>query len=297
MKKKENTFSKVMKIILTIIALLNLAALFLFHYELPGFLSAAGNEPSDEARETTAPAAGASASGYSFQFDTDPLVYDGQTGLDLLSGVTLVSSDGQTSDAEIYAQIMSGDSLSRKTIEYSADTENGQVTASRGLELSAYAGPSISLPEELPDLEESQIDSVLSLLSGLYADDGYGNDITDSVTASYTMGEDGMTLHYTFSVTNLFNDTATAAADLSLTASKPVIRLTDTAVTIPAGSSFEPLAYVDSAVDVDGSSLSHRIYIRGSVDTETPGIYTLTYTATSEDGTASDPRELTVTVQ
>ena len=144
MKKKENTFSKVMKIILTIIALLNLAALFLFHYELPGFLSAAGNEPSDEARETTAPAAGASASGYSFQFDTDPLVYDGQTGLDLLSGVTLVSSDGQTSDAEIYAQIMSGDSLSRKTIEYSADTENGQVTASRGLELSAYAGPSIS---------------------------------------------------------------------------------------------------------------------------------------------------------
>ena len=218
-------------------------------------------------------------------------------GLDLLSGVTLVSSDGQTSDAEIYAQIMSGDSLSRKTIEYSADTENGQVTASRGLELSAYAGPSISLPEELPDLEESQIDSVLSLLSGLYADDGYGNDITDSVTASYTMGDDGMTLHYTFSVTNLFNDTATAAADLSLTATKPVITLTDTAVTIPAGSSFEPLAYVDSAVDVDGSSLSHRIYIRGSVDTETPGIYTLTYTATSEDGVASDPRELTVTVQ
>ena len=280
----------ILKIIISVLALANLAALFLFNYENP-FAKKDSRQPStavESSKET----------GYRFQFDTDTLSYDGTAKLDLLDGVSLVSSDGETSDIKIFARIQAGNSFSRKTIEYSADTDDGQITATRSLNLSGYNGPFITLPDTLPSITEEQLDSVLSTMTDIYADDGYGNDITDSIQASYTLASDGSgNAHYKFSVTNVFNDSTLVEADLSLGATKPVLTLLKTSVTIEAGDDFNPLRYVDSAVDTDGSSLSQRIRISGTVDTETPGTYVLTFTVSSPSGEISDPKELTVIVE
>lgn len=287
--------SFVFKIIVSLLAIANLIALFLFNYEIPGFLPFSKKAPEETA---AAAVSNSSKSGYTIRFDTDTLSYDGTTKLDLLKGVSLVSPDGKASDIKIFARILAGDSLSRKTVEYSADTDNGQITATRSLNLSGYSGPSITLPDTLPSITEEQLDSVLNTMTDIYADDGYGNDITDSIQASYTLASDGSgNAHYKFSVTNAFNDSALVEADLSLGTAKPILTLLKTSVVIEAGDDFNPLRYVDSAVDTDGSSLSQRIRISGTVDTDTPGTYVLTYTASSPSGEISDPKELTVIVE
>ncbi|MDI9241571.1 immunoglobulin-like domain-containing protein [Fusibacillus kribbianus] len=290
--------SFVFKIIVSLLAVINLIALFLLNYQIPGFLPFSQKD-SEKTAVVSVSGSNSSKSGYTIRFDTDTLSYDGTTKLDLLKGVSLVSPDGKTSDIKIFARILAGDSLSRKTVEYSADTADGQITATRSLNLSGYSGPSITLPDTLPSITEEQLDSVLNTMTDIYADDGYGNDITDSVQASYTLASDGTggNVHYKFSVTNAFNDSALVEADLSLGAAKPVLTLLKTSVTIEAGDDFNPLRYVDSAVDTDGSSLSQRIRISGTVDTETPGTYDLTYTASSPSGEVSDPKKLTVIVE
>lgn len=302
MKQGKQKIFKVLKTAIVILSLGNLAALFLFQYELPQFFQLKKEEP-EQTEDITpdVPEDSAEDIQYSIQLDTETLTYDGSTELNLLDGVSLVSSEGEVSDIDIFAHIKTGDSLSTKIIEYSADTEKGQITASRTLELSNYNGPSITLPESLPQLEEDELDSMLSSISDyedFYADDGYGNDITSAVSVSYTRDEDDPNrICYTFTVTNTFNDTVSEEAYLTISGSRPVITLKQSTVTISVGSTFNALNYVENAVDVDGSSLFHRIHIVGSVDADTVGTYTLTYSVTTTEGNSSLPKELTVIVE
>lgn len=298
MQKGKRIIFSVLKLFVVVLAAGNLIALFLFDYKLPDFLKF----PKEEASQESASSEQYDTdSGYSIQVDSDPLTYDGTAPLDLMSGVSLVSPDGSSSDGEIFAHIKTGDSVSQKIIEYTADTDSGQITASRTLELLNYNGPSIRLPDPLPQVEDEQLDSILTLMPSdetFYADDGYGNDITKAVTASYTVDEnDASIVHYIFTVTNSYNDTVSSAADLSLTRTKPVIALKESAVTIPLNSGFDALSYVSVAEDVDGSSLFTRIQIQGQVNTAEAGEYILTYFVTSQSGESSAPKELKVTVQ
>lgn len=296
MRRGTKIISGFFKLLIVILAVGNLAALFLFDYKIPDFLKspeAATSEEDSSQQEDTAPV-------YSIQMDSDTLTYDGNARLDLLSGVTLTGPDGAVSDGEIFAHIKTGDTVSQKIIEYTADTDDGRVTASRTLMLQNYNGPSIHLPETLPQISDEQLDSVLTLMpsdGSFHADDGYGNDITSAVTASYTMDDSNSgVIHYVFSVTNSYNDTVSVPADLSITRTKPIITLKESAVTVPLNSGFDALSYVASAEDVDGSSLFTRIQIQGSVNTGTAGEYVLTYMVTSPSGAVSDAKELKVTV-
>lgn len=302
MQQGKGTFFKIFKIAIVVLAFGNLAALFLFQYELPDLLLFKKETAQSEENPPTEPEEEVSEDiQYSIQLDTDTLTYDGTTELNLLEGVSLVSSDGTVSDNTIFAHIKTGNSLSKKVIEYSADTPDGQITTSRSLELNNYNGPSISLPDPLPQLEEDELDSMLSSISGyedFYADDGYGNDITDAVSVSYTMDDNEPSqVLYTFTVTNTFNDSISVEAYLTLSDTRPVIILTENTVTIPIHSSFNGLNYVESARDIDGSSLFDRIHIVGDVDVDTAGTYVLTYSITTRDGVASLPKELTVIVE
>lgn len=309
MNRKRQTLFNIIRILVIVLAIGNLAALFVFHYELPDFItdltnkrsaSASQDSPSDKKASNDADAKEKIT--YSFKFDTDTISYDGTSKLDLLSGVSIVSSKDEKADnSEIFAHIKTGDSVSQKIIEYTADTEEGQISGTRALELTGYNGPSIKLPDVFPQLEDSQLDSVLTVMpsdGSFHADDGYGGDITKAVKASYKRDEnDNNLVHFTFTVTNSFNDTVSAEKDVNLIRTKPVIALKESAVTVALHSQFNALEYVSVAEDVDGSSLFRSIIIDGSANTEAAGEYILTYKVSSPSGAVSDPKELKVTVQ
>lgn len=299
MEQKNHILFKIIKIIVVIFAIGNFAAIFLYEYKLSD-LSVPAKSVIAETSEVSVTEEETS-SAYTLQMDSDTLTYDGSGQLNLLDGVSLVDADGNTSDSNIFAHIKTGDSFSKKIVEYTADTEDGQVTASRNLVLENYKGPSIQLPDSLPQIEDGQLDDILSYMpsdGSFYADDGYDNDITSAVTASYTTDEtDSSIIHYVFSVTNSYNDTTSAAADLTLSPTKPVLTLKETEATIDLHSSFSPLRYVASAKDVDGTSLDSRIQIEGEVNTDEVGEYVLIYFVTSPSGEVSAKKELTVTVR
>lgn len=305
MKRKNPSFSLILKTAVCIAALVNLAALFLFQYELPlpgrSDISQTTNPAAVSQTNTAVPEPTAAAATYTFSFNPDTLVYDGTTELDLLSGVSLTDQNGNAVDASIFTNIRTADSISSKTIEYFAETGAGLVSGTRNLLLMNYYGPSITLPQTLPEIEESMLDSVLSVMSaeeGFRADDGFGNDITSAITCEYTQNDASPNLiHYKFTITNKFNDSASAEVDLALGSPKPIITLTTDTVAIAANTYFNPISYVATAVDVDGSSLFEQIIINGEVNVSVPGTYTLEYYSFSSDGTRSLPKTLTVIVQ
>lgn len=221
---KEHSVSSILKPAVCVFGVANLAALFLFNYEP---FSIFNRHP--EEHEISAAVLSSSqmnehtSSEYTFSFEPEALTYDGSTQLDLLNGVSLTAPDGTISDAQIFTHIRTGDSMSQKIIEYSADTDSGRVTASRSLHLQNYNGPSITLPQSLPMIDDAHLESVLYVMptDGTFrADDGYGNDITSSVTFSYKKDDaNPAVIHYVFTVTNLFNDMTAVEADLSLASS------------------------------------------------------------------------------
>lgn len=300
MKSKKNPVFSICKFLITILALANLAALFLFEYKLPDFFHFKNSEEDQEVPVTIS-VSEVNSSDYTIVFNSDLLIFDGTSELDLLEGVSLISPDGQPADNEIFAHITTGASLDQKIVEYSADTESGSVCASRGLRLENYSGPSITLPGTLPEIDESQTNSIIDYMpddGSFFANDGYGNDITRAVSVSHAYDEDNPTLiHYTFTVTNLFNDTVSVQADVSLGAAGPFITLKESEVTIARGSSFQPLVYVENAADADGNSLFDRINIEGTVDSNTPGTYILIFSVTTADGKSSPSKELKITVE
>lgn len=296
MKPKKRNGFQIFQIVIVVVALLNLIALFLFDYTLPSFLhfsSEEGTTPSATPTETEIP--------YSIQFESDTLTYDGTSELNLLSGVSVVKDDGTTVENDVFAHIVTGETLNDKVITYSVDTDAGQITANRNLMLSNYAGPSLILPETLPEINEELLGSILTYMptdGSFMANDGFGNDITAAVTADYTIDpQDPSLVHYVFSVKNMFNDVASVAADITIDSNRPILVLTEPSVTILKGTSFQPLLYVEKAQDQQGNDLTHRISIDGTVDVSTAGTYTLTYTVTSTDETTSIPQQLVVTVE
>ena len=221
MKKNKSIFFRIFKFLVVAAALINLAALFLFDYKIPDFLT-----PSKESsvQEKEVSSVEEPSGEYSIEMLSDSFSYDGTGTLDLLNGVTLKGPEGTVSNAKIFAHIKTGDSLSRKIVEYTADTPQGQVSASRNLKLDNYKGPSITLPSVLPQIEANQLDSILTAMpsdGSFRADDGYGNDITGSVKASYTADPDDASLiHYVFTITNSYNDSVSVAADLKMVNTK-----------------------------------------------------------------------------
>lgn len=290
-------FINLFKFLVVVLAVGNLVALFVFDYKIPNFLRPAlsefyPEEPSTQVEEVPAKP--------TIQFASNTLTYDGSSTLDLLEGVSLIDSDGNVSSLDIFVHIKTGSSLTKKIIEYSADTAQGQVTASRALELENYSGPELKIPDTLPEVTEEQLGNILALMpkdGSFSADDGYGKDISNAVTVEYTVDQnDPSIIHYVFSITNSFNDTVSASADLTLERIRPVVLLNDSYVTIARNAEFNPLEYIVLAEDVDGTSLLQEVKIDGALNLRVPGQYTLTYTVTSDDDITSLPQTLTVVI-
>lgn len=77
----------------------------------------------------------------------------------------------------------------------------------------------------------------------------------------------------------------------------PILELTDDHIYLKVGDRFNYMSYIKTMEDVDGSDLSHYIYLDKDVDTSQPGEIELTYRITSVITGKSDSKVLLITIQ
>ena len=332
MSKIKHFFRSVFKWVIAILALGNLVYLFVFHYQLPGFIQSRLPAPvaevvstsadnsdtsdvSDQAKSDQAASASAdksadeSGDSLTIQFPDEELSYDGSGSLDLIAGVKVLTAGGEEySNMGLFTTIKSSKMPNEKIVEYAITDDNGrQVKAERTLTLSSdYSGPSISLSGEPSGVSQSDLARIAELLTEegiLHADDGFGRDISSSVTAQATEVPDTDQYEISLSVTNMLNDSYTkklyvtvADADSTPT-SGPVLTLTKSEAVLNVGDTFIFQDYIESAQDDDGTELFQSITVNGTVDTSTPGTYEVDMYCTNYSGETSPIKTLTVHVE
>ena len=215
-----------------------------------------------------------------FAFDPETLVYDGNGDLDLLEGVNLEGYDEEQLKNMVYIRISTGDSLSEKIIEYTADTDDGRVRSMRNLLLRNYNGPSIVLPDEMPTVTMSTVDHIKDLMpegKTYRVDDGFGNDAREHVQIDAARSPmNSSEVNYTFILENAFGDRTVAKADAIISDVPATIVLTDTSVTVRVGDYFDPYDFILSATAADGSSILRDVTY-DDIDTSIPGDYLVVY--------------------
>lgn len=314
------------KLVIVTLALGNLVFLFAFNYELPGFLSnssskedslEADNSNKDDTENdandkdsTENDTNGNDSDNSSTDSDStlqivvpdEPFVYDGSDTLNLNNQVAVLKgSKTPITDVPVFTTIIAGESTTKKVIEYSIqDDEGNRITARRDLILNNYTGPSITLLDEIPELKPEDIPHLLSILQNenlISAEDGYGNDITASIT-SKTTSEDMISGIYvvTMNIVNLFNDTFSTEVTVHAPLTKPVLKLNTNEITLKVGEPFLFYRYIEYAKDIDGTNLNDRISMRGSVNTSKAGTYTLQFYCSDVKGNTSSMQTLTVHV-
>lgn len=77
----------------------------------------------------------------------------------------------------------------------------------------------------------------------------------------------------------------------------PILELTDDHIYLKVGDRFNYMSYIKTMEDVDGSDLSHYIYLDKDVDTSVPGEIELTYRITSVITGKSDSQVLLITIR
>ena len=77
----------------------------------------------------------------------------------------------------------------------------------------------------------------------------------------------------------------------------PILELTDDHIYLKVGDHFNYMSYIKTMKDVDGSDLSHYIYLDQDVDTSEPGEIELTYRITSVITGKSDSKVLLITIR
>ncbi len=77
----------------------------------------------------------------------------------------------------------------------------------------------------------------------------------------------------------------------------PILELTDDHIYLKVGERFNYMSYIETMTDVDGSDLSHYIYLDRDVDTSVPGDIELTYRITSTITGKSTSKVLLITVE
>ena len=297
--KQQSTFQMIKNILVTL-AVINLILLFVFHYELPSFFQ----HKLDEHREANSSTESTIQvdSSLNIHFPEEDFIYDGSEDLDLTDGVTVTDDIGAVVKAELYASVSAGDNTDQKIVTYTAnDSKGNSVTATRTLTLQNYDGPSITVGEDIPTITDTQLNDILTLFQdnkAIEALDGFDSDITSALTSSYTFtDETASEIEITFSVTNMFEESAEETILLPIKRTKPLIVLNQTSVTVSRSESFDPISYVASATNEEGKDLRDKIKLDGEIDLQTAGTYNLTYTLEDTDREQADPVTLEVTVE
>ncbi|HIV25674.1 MAG TPA: DUF5011 domain-containing protein [Candidatus Scatomonas pullistercoris] len=213
-----------------------------------------------------------------FDESTQTSYYSGITEEELLGGVRAEDSrDGDVTDSLMVEKV--NELGSQAVVTYVAMDSRYNVTKEeRILEIDGGSGAEVSpTPTPTPEPENEETAATPETP-------------TQAVTVTPTPTEDA---------SEESQRTAQMEANIAaLPAGSPALRLSQHVLSISAGSEFNQLAYVDSITDdVDTSDLLFtQIQIVGTVDTATPGTYSLTYYVYDSDGNISNEDVLEVTV-
>ena len=240
-------FRKILKVVIAVAAVINIGLVFLtddYTAFIPSLLerfkTAEETEVESEAESVEEEAAPVSSDGFSF--DPETLVYDGTGSLNLLEGVSFGTLTPEEVRTSVFAEIKAGTSKNAKVISYSVKTDSGTVKADRPLTLENYSGPMLALPAAMPEVSLSTLESMGARVvtsEGFVADDGYGNNIGDSLVSSVEIDPTNIeNVTYNFSLTNMFGDTAYAGTSVSPVIDLPFIELTTAEVTCSPSNPF-----------------------------------------------------------
>lgn len=233
----------------------------------------------------------------------ESLEYNGTASLNYMDGVSATDADGSDITEDISVQVISGDAFNKKTVVYSVMDSNSQlITKERTIILYNYEGPSIEIDESV-DFNDYDLSSIISSLIAdglLSATDGYGNDISDNICFFYSLLDSETSLYQvTFSICNEFGDMDSILlnANLYSIADGPSVTLKQSSVTISIGSEFDPMEYVDSAIDENGEDISDYVSVNGNINLSKAGQYTMNYSVTNKNGEISPSVTLIVYVR
>lgn len=225
----------------------------------------------------------------SFQEDTLSLsVYAPQD--ELLQGVTALDDrDGDVTDSLVVEEISAIRSDHSATVTYAAFDRAGNVAkAKRTIQYTDYEGPKFSLSAPLLFRSGPTVD----LFQYVSASDPLDGDLSDRVKANLVSGEADLSsvgVHEVeLRVTNSMGDTARITVPVEVYSASDynaAVSLSSYLVYTEAGKFFSPRKYLES---LSAGSREYRINllpssevtvdINSNVQTDTPGVYDVTYT-------------------
>ena len=219
----------------------------------------------------------------SINFSSDAIVYsEDMDEEELIEGVTASDSrDGDVSDSIRVSNIQISEDGKSATVEYVArDSSNNIARASRVLQANISASTGVS------DME-AQVTPTPEAAEPTPTPEASATP-TPTPPPEVTEAPDA----------NELGRQENEAAIAALAPEAPRLYLSEYAITINAGSEFNPLLYVEDITDdLDArDDLYMEIQIEGGVDTATPGVYELYYLVVDSTGNSSNQANLTVTV-
>lgn len=250
-----------------------------------------------EKREVKSVSKSSSKGNILFQND---ITYNGKGNLDLLFGVSADDGIGNDVIRKVNATIAAGATINKKVVNYSlVDASGNTITAKRNLTLVGYTGPNLKVNNNI-SIEADNLNDIITVLHNkneLFADNGYGKDITNSVKCQRKKIS-GSTYEFIFSVTNEFNDSKSTkiTAKISGNVNDPTIKLSKSYVKLRLHEEFDPQSYITSAKFGNTDALAN-VKISSSVNTAEKGAYTVIYELSSSDKTATTQETLKVTVE
>lgn len=262
--------SMILKISISVICIILVAAIFLFGDDIAPMNETNYNGIGESSTYIDA-----------FRFDTEELRYDGNGKLNLLEGVRLEGYTSEELKNMVFTKIYAGDTLSEKIIQYTADTEAGTARSVRKLKLYGYSKPKINIPDELPTVTRRMIGKFGSLLeteSQYSVDDGFGNDAREHVEIRCEGDDkDSSLVHYILSFRNMFGDEDVQKIDVILSGEPAFLTLTDSEIKLRKGESFYPATYIEKAELANGNDAREMVLYSGDIDTSQAGIYEIVY--------------------
>ncbi len=225
----------------------------------------------------------------------------------LLQGVTATDrKDGDVTDSLVVESISNFIEKGRRKVSIVAfDSDNHVTRAERDIVYTDYTSPTFTLDAPLKFSLDAE-----SLTEGLHAQDCLDGDITSKIQMSfqddisyYSAGQ----YQVTYSVANSAGDVKNLPVTLELydpaqETEGPSLTLNQYLVNLSVGEGFDPWGYLDSVTinnyqyvrgedgilygTLTGEVLdSSAVQIENPVDTNTPGVYEVVYSAYDEDGT------------
>lgn len=209
----------------------------------------------------------------------------------LLRGVSARDDrDGELTDKIVIESIQLLNENGLIEVSYAVADNSGNVAqTTREAQYTDYSGPKFSLTKPLIYEEHEEFD----IMSAISAADVIDGDIQHRIRATSMTDESISNLgthQIYFQVHNSIGDTSELTIPVEVVSSDRFdaeLTLTDYLIYLPAGSEFQPKAYLSSFIHRDditsleaGLPEDFSVSVTGKVQTQNPGVYVVTYKVT-----------------